>query len=100
MRLFDAWEDADITPNEFAERKAYLNDKIETAKKQLKELESAIPEQEEYQEKIVRLQEALDMLLDNSVSAETKNDYLKRIVRKINFSRENDYEFILDVFLV
>jgi chromosome segregation ATPase len=99
MRLFDDWEDADITPNEFAERKAYLNEKIDTTKKQLKELETAIPEQEEYQEKIVHLHEALDMLKDDSIDAETKNEFLKRIVRTIKFSRENEYEFILDVFL-
>lgn len=99
MKLFDDWEESDITPNEFAERKAYLNEKIDTTKKQLKELESAIPEQEEHQEKISRLHEALEMLKDDSIDAETKNEFLKRIVRTINFSRENDYEFILDVFL-
>lgn len=99
MRLFDAWEDADITPNEFAERKAYLNEKIETVKKQIQELESAIPEQEEYQEKLVGLHKALDMLMDDTIDAETKNEFLRRIVRTIKFSRENDYEFILDVFL-
>lgn len=99
MKLFDEWEDAGITPNEFAERKAYLNDKLEIIKKQLKELESAIPEQEEYQEKIVRLHEALDMLKDDSIDNETKNEFLKGIIRTIKFSRENKNEFILDVFL-
>ena len=99
MRLFDAWEDADITPNEFAERKGYLNSKIDAIQQQIQELESAIPEQEEYQEKLVRLHQALEMMTDDTIGAEIKNDYLKRIVRKINFSRENDYEFILDVFL-
>ena len=99
MRLFDQWEDADITPNEFAERKAYLNEKIDSVKKQLKELEFAIPEQEEYQEKLIRLHAALNALMDDTIDIETKNDYLKRIIRTITFSRENDYEFILDVFL-
>lgn len=99
MRLFDAWEDADITPNEFAERKAYLNDKIEIVKKQIQELESAIPEQEEYHEKLVRLHEALDMMTDNSVDATARNEFLKSIIRIIKFSRENEHEFILDVFL-
>lgn len=99
MRLFDAWEDADITPNEFAERKAYLNEKIEIIKKQIEGLEAMIPEQEEYADKLVRLHQALEMMTDDTVSAETKNEFLKRVVRKINFSRENDYEFILDVFL-
>ena len=100
MRLFDAWEDADITPNEFAERKAYLNDKIEQVEKQLKELELAVPEHEEIQDKLIRLHEALDMLKDDAIDVQIKNDYLKRIVKTINISRENDYEFILDVFLV
>ena len=99
MKLFDEWEDAGITQNEFAERKAYLNDKLEVIKKQLKELEDAIPEQEEYQEKIVRLHEALDMLKDDSIDNETKNEFLKSIIRNIKFSRENNTEFILDVFL-
>lgn len=100
MKLFDEWDEVEITPNEFAERKAYLNEKIETVKKQIKELESAIPEKEEYQEKLVRLHEALDMLKDESIDNEAKNEFLKSIIRTIKFSRENDYEFILDVFLV
>lgn len=99
MKLFDEWDEVGITPNEFAERKAYLNDKIEVVKKQLKELESAIPEQEEYQDKLVRLHEALDMLKDDTIDNEAKNEFLKSIIRTIKFSRENDYEFILDVFL-
>lgn len=99
MKLFDEWDEVEITPNEFAERKSYLNSKIETIKKQLKELESAIPEQVEYQEKISGLHEALEMLKDDSIDAETKNEFLKKIIRTIKFSRENDYEFILDVFL-
>ena len=77
-----------------------MNNKTKSIEKQIEELESAIPEQEEHQEKIVRLHEALDALTDDSVSAEIKNDYLKKIIRIIKFSRENDYEFILDVFLV
>ena len=45
------------------------------------------------------LSEALDALLDETLDAEVKNEYLKRIIYKIEFSRENDEEFILDVFL-
>lgn len=99
MKLFDEWDEVGITPNEFAERKAYLNDKLEAVKMQIQELESAIPEQEEYQEKLYGLHEALDMLNDDSIDTEPKNEFLKKIIRTIKFSRENDYEFILDVFL-
>ena len=99
MKLFDEWDEVGITPNEFAERKAYLNDKIEAVQKQLKELEVVIPEQEEFQEKVVNLHVALDMLKDDTIDNEYKNQFLKRIIRTIKFSRENEYEFILDVFL-
>jgi hypothetical protein len=99
MKLFDEWEDMDITPNEFAERKAYLNGKIEAVKKELKELETIIPKQEEFQEKVVNLHVALDMLKDDTIDNEFKNEFLKRLIRTIKFSRENEQEFILDVFL-
>ena len=56
-------------------------------------------EQEEYKESILKLSDALDALQDITLDAETKNKYLKEIVRRIEFSRENDEEFILDVLL-
>ena len=45
------------------------------------------------------LSEALDSLLDDTLDADIKNEYLKRIIDKIEFSREKDDEFILDVYL-
>jgi DNA invertase Pin-like site-specific DNA recombinase len=98
-KLFAAWEDEDITNNEFVERKAVHNARIEAIKKQMDELEDSIPEKEEYQEKIMGLSDALDSLLDESLDAEVKNTYLKQIIDRIEFSRENGDEFILDVFL-
>lgn len=98
-KLFDAWEDGKVTDNEFVQRKAVNNAKIESIKKQIDELESSIPEKEEYQEKIMLLSNALDSLLDETLDADIKNGYLKQIVDKIEFSRENDYEFALDVYL-
>jgi hypothetical protein len=38
-------------------------------------------------------------MLDETLDAEIKNTYLKQIIDKIEFSRENNEEFILDVFL-
>ena len=65
----------------------------------MNELEDSIPEKEEYQEKIMLLSDALDSLLDETLDADVKNEYLKRIIDKIEFSRENNEEFILDVYL-
>lgn len=98
-KLFDAWEDGDITNNEFVQRKAIHNDKIEQIEKQIKEIESTIPEKEDYEEKLLKFSDALAALRDDRVEAEDKNAYLKEIIEKIEFSRENNNEFILDVFL-
>lgn len=98
-KLFDAWEDEKLSDNEFVQRKAVNTQRIEAIKKQMDELEESIPEKEEYQEKIMFLSDALDSLLDETLDAEIKNEYLKRIIDKIEFSRENGEEFILDVFL-
>lgn len=98
-KLFDAWEDEDISDNEFVQRKAVHNERIENIKKQMDELEESIPEKEEYEEKILLLSDALDALLNDSLDADIKNEYLKQILSKIEFSRENEGEFIIDVFL-
>lgn len=49
--------------------------------------------------KIMALSDALDSLLDENIDADIQNEYLKQIIDKIEFSRENNKEFILDVFL-
>lgn len=98
-RLFDAWEDEKISDNEFVERKAVNNEKIESIKKQIEELESAIPNKAEYEEKIMSFSDALDALMDEMLDADIKNEFLKQIISKIEYSRENDKEFILDITL-
>ena len=98
-KAFDDYEEGIYTANEFIERKAKHNATLESLEKQIDALENSIPEKEEYEEKIIMLSEALDSLLDEDLDAEVKNEYLKRIIDKIEYSRENDEEFILDVFL-
>ena len=98
-KLFDGWTAEMISDNEFVLEKAKHNAKIESYMKQIAELENSIPEKEEYEDIIIMLSEALDALLDEELDAEVKNEYLKRIIYKVEFSRENDEEFVLDVFL-
>lgn len=98
-KLFDSWEDEKITDNEFVERKAVNNAKIESINKQMDILEDSIPEKEEYSEKIMLLSDALNALLDETLDADVKNEYLKQIVDRIEFSRESRKEFILDIYL-
>jgi DNA invertase Pin-like site-specific DNA recombinase len=98
-KAFDDYEDGIYTANEFVERKAKHNERLEAIKAQIEALEDAIPEKEEYEEKVLMLSDALEALEDDTLEAEIKNRYLKEIVDKIEFSRENNDEFILDVYL-
>ena len=98
-KLFDGWEDGKITDNEFVERKAIATQQIETINDQIFELENTIPEQEEFREKLMTLHQALEMIPNERIEAIDKNNFLKSFVSKIEVSRENDYEFILDVTL-
>jgi hypothetical protein len=97
-KAFDDYEEGIYTANEFIERKAKHNATLESLERQMIELENSIPEKEEYEEKIIMFTEALDSLLDEDLDAEVKNEYLKRIIKRIEFSRGADDEFILDVF--
>lgn len=98
-KLFDAWEEETISNNEFVQRKAVNNERIEAINKQMDELEDSIPEKEEYQERIMKLSEALATFTDKNLDAEIKNHYLKAVVDKIEFTRESNDEFILDVYI-
>ena len=98
-KAFDDYEDGIYTANEFVERKAVHNAKIESIKAQIETMEDSIPEKEEYQEMIMHLSDALHALLDEDLDADVKNVYLKGIIEKIEYSRENTEEFILDVYL-
>lgn len=97
-KIFDDYENEVYTANEFVQRKAKHNTRLEAVEKEIAELENAIPEKTEYEERIVSLYEALDMLKDNNINAGMKNEYLKAFIDKVEFSRENNDEFILDIY--
>lgn len=98
-KLFEGWERDEVDNNEFAERKAVHNARIQSIKEEMEKLEDAVPEKDEYKESIMKLSDALNSLLAEDTDAQCKNKYLKEIVRRVEFSRENDEEFILDVLL-
>lgn len=98
-KAFDDYEDGIYTANEFVERKTKHNQKIDAIQKQIDDLEDSIPEKEEYQVMITLLSEAHDAICDETLNADVKNAYLKQVIERIEFTRENDDEFILDVCL-
>ena len=69
-----------------------LLEKVTTDKKDLKDaLKKAydsMPTQEDYEEKIASFSLALQCLMDESISAGTKNTYLRSVIDKITFERE------------
>jgi DNA invertase Pin-like site-specific DNA recombinase len=96
-KAFDDYEDGVYTANEFVQRKAKHNARIESIEMQIRELENSIPERVEYEELTIMFSEALEMLQAPDLDAEVKNEYLKKIFSRIEFSRENNEEFILDI---
>ena len=98
-KAFDDYEDGIYSANDFIERKAKHNATIDSLQKQIIELENSIPEQEEFEEKIMLFSDALNALLDETLDADIKNEYLKQVFEKIEFSRENDTEFVLDIHI-
>lgn len=98
-KLFDDYEDEVYTANEFVERKAIHNERLASIQDQISKLESTIPKQEDYADKIIRLTDALNALEDETLEADVKNAFLKDIVERIEFTRENNEEFILDVYI-
>lgn len=98
-KLFDGYENEIYSANEFVERKAKHNERIASIQEQIAALEDTIPEKEEYEDKVLKLTDALEALEDDSMEVDMKNEYLKAIVDRIEFSRENGEEFILDVYL-
>lgn len=97
--LIEMREDRSITHNEFIERKAVHDQRLEALEEQIYELEHTIPEKEEFEDRLLKISDALIAITDDELDAETKNIFIRKIVRQIDFSRENGDEFILDIDL-
>lgn len=84
-RLFEAFEEGIYDNAEFIERKQVVNSTIEEIKKQVqnaKENAKAF-EPVDYQEKMIKLHEAIDMLKNERISAKDKNIFLKSVIEYI-----------------
>lgn len=84
----DPNSDEKMPPEIFKQLNAkVVREKEETRQALIKAYET-MPQPVDYEEKILRFQEALDMLRDDTVSAEEKNKHLKECIDKIEYSRE------------
>lgn len=70
----------------FEKRNAALREKMKQCEKQIWETECNMPEEIDYAERIVALEDAIKALRDESMSIEEKNKFLKKIIDKIEIT--------------
>lgn len=85
-RLFDDYDDGVYTAEEFKERKAVWADRIERMSNELDNIMRNKPEEIDYKEKAIKFQHVLDALQDEETPAKIKNELLKEILQRIDFS--------------
>lgn len=88
-RLFDDYDDGVYTPAEFKERKAVWADRIERMNDALEDLSREKPAEVDYSEKLVKFTQVLEAVSDPEVPAKTKNDLLKEILERVDYSCED-----------
>lgn len=88
-RLFDDYDDGVYTPAEFKERKAVWADRIERINDALDELRKHKPAEVDYSEKASKFTQVLNALKDDEVSPKIKNNLLKEIFERIDYSCED-----------
>ena len=95
-------ENGIYTVDMFVKRKKALEDERDTIKKAIEKEKENQNKSINLENKIVSLHKALDMLNDDTISAKTKNEFLKSIIDVIYFgkkgTREN-YKITLDIHL-
>ncbi len=87
-RQHDLLESGTYSEETFLKRNKALHIQMEELKSKIYEAKQNLPKEIDYKDKIIKLQDAIDGLRDDTVSVEEKNRLLKAIVKRI------DYEFI------
>lgn len=90
-KVLIAYEDDVYTKEEFEERKADINADITMLSARIEEAKNTAPEEIDYQEKIVKFSEAVE-LIRSGASAKDINDYLKEILCEIRYSKPSKIE--------
>lgn len=87
-RQHDLLESGTYSEETFLKRNKALHVEMEALKSKIYEAKQNLPKEIDYQDKIVKLQDAIAGLRNDSISPEEKNRLLKAIVRRI------EYDFI------
>ena len=85
-RQFELLEtNPNYTQEVFNRRNAELRQKMEECKSALYKAKSTLPESVDYSERVGKLKTAIDVLKDDTATANDKNKVLKAIVEKIEY---------------
>lgn len=98
-KICDFLESGLYTVEMFVERNNKLSIEKDRLEKAIKQVEVDIPSIQEMKEQLVTFHETLDMLNDDTISAKTKNIFLKKIVDVIYYTKD-DNEVSLDIHLL
>lgn len=89
-RIYDLVETGEYTKEKFRERMDHLEAERDAVEKQIIFLENSIPNPIDYNERIRTFRHVIDTLKDDNVSAKHKNNLLKQIVKRIEYSRNSE----------
>ena len=87
-KQFDLLEKGIYKEEVFIKRNEELHRKMDALKSKIYEVKVSIPKEVNYEEKIIKLKDAIAGLRDDTISAEAKNKLIKSIIKKI------EYEFV------
>ena len=85
-KQFDLLETGVYTQARFEQRNASLRQKMDELQERIYKTKATMPQEVDYEEKVVTLQKAIEALKDPEVDSEKKNKLLKSIVKKIELS--------------
>ena len=75
------------TEDEFVQRRMNTKARIEAITSKLEEMKTEVPEDVDYEEKIITFSNVVEALKDESVSPKHKNDLLKDIIKRIEYEQ-------------
>ena len=103
-KQYDFLESGTYTEEMFLKRHNALIAKKEKLNSAIFEAKKTMPKEVNYEEKVIKLKEAIAGLKDESLSIEAKNRLVLAIVKRIDFTYEQfvghgDHKFSIDIFL-
>lgn len=87
-RLFDLLEREIYDENTFRERSAIIKDRTAEITAELAKIQSTVHTADDYSAFVTNLEICINTICDTTIPAETRNDIMKKVVRRITYSRD------------